>query len=406
MTDSNDHLLSGFRILDFTRALAGPSCTRMFAEMGAEVIKIESAPKGDLTRAISKFDSERSLYYVQQNLNKKSVCVDLRSAEGMEIIKSLVQQCDVVVENFKPGVIAKMGLGYEALKALREDIILCSISALGQKGPLSEKPGYDYIAQAYSGVTSMIGEKGEPPMIPLVGVGDISTGVTAAFAVAAALLHRDRTGKGQHLDVSLLDVYYHYHEVNVHQYSATGGEIEPTRGGRHVSYVCPAGVYRGTGGEIILMGFLHHWPDLCRAMGREDLIEAEGWATDAERLAQVDTVIAEIETWLKTFADIDSAIAHLESHAVPCAPVLSVAQTVNHPHMIARGTVRTINDPVYGEFKAPGMPVKTSDYPADPGYVAPTLGQHNAAVLRDVLGKSDAEINQLTEAGVLYSAET
>ncbi|MGB1885492.1 MAG: CoA transferase, partial [Gammaproteobacteria bacterium] len=256
----------------------------------------------------------------------------------------------------------------------------------------------------YSGVTSMIGEKDEPPMIPLVGVGDVSTGVTAAFAVAAALLHRDRTGKGQHLDIGLLDVYYHYHEVNVHQYSASNGEIEPTRGGRHVSYVCPAGVYRGTGGEVMLMGFLHHWPDLCKAMAREDLIEAEGWATDAERVARMPTVIAELESWLQTFPDIESAIEKLESHGVPCAPILSVAQTVNHPHMVDRGTVRTINDPVFGAFQAPGMPVKTSDYPDNPGYVAPTLGQHNAEVLSDVLDKSEAEIQALVDAGVLQSA--
>jgi CoA:oxalate CoA-transferase len=372
MTGVDEHLLTGIRVLDFTRALAGPSCTRMFAEMGAEVIKVEAAPSGDMTRAVSKMRGERSFYYVQQNLNKKSVCIDLRTADGMALVRELVPQVDVVVENFRPGVMASMGLDFEALKGLREDII-------------------------------MIGERDEPPYIPLLGLGDVSTGVHAAFAVAAALLHRHRTGRGQHLDIALLDCYYHYHEVNVHQYSASGGELKPMRSGRHMGYVCPAGVYRGPGGDIMLMGFLHHWPDLCAAMGREDLITAEGWSTDQERLAHVDEVIALIEAWFMSFPNVDSAIAKLEEHGVPCAPILSVEQTVNHPHLIERGTVRPIEDPIAGSLKIPGMPIKTSDYPSDADYVAPTLGQHNRDVLTGLLGKTEDEVNALAAAGVLQS---
>ena len=403
MSVPTEHLLTGIRILDLTRALAGPTCTRMFAEMGADVIKIESAPGGDMTRAVSKLRNERSLYMVQQNLNKRSVCIDLRKPEGLALVRELVPECDVVVENFKPGVMAQMGLSYADLQALRADVILCSISALGQSGPLSHKLGYDYIAQAYSGVTSMIGERDAPPYIPLLGLGDISTGVHAAFGVAAALLHRARTGRGQHLDIALLDCYYHYHEVNVHQYSGSNGTIKPTRGGRHVTYVCPAGVFRATGGDVMVMGFLHHWRDLCAALGRPELVQDERFATDAARLARLDEVIALIEGWLGTFADVASAIAVLESHSVPCAPILSVEETVKHPHFIARGTVRTIKDPIAGEFQIPGMPIKTSDYPANNDYVAPTLGQHNADVLTSVLGKSATEVEALRAAGVLHS---
>lgn len=400
---ANEHLLSGIRVLDFTRALAGPSCTRMFAEMGAEVLKVEAAPAGDMTRAVSKLRGERSLYYVQQNLNKKSLCLDLRSPEGMAIVRELVPHCDVVVENFRPGVMAKMGLGFSDLQALREDIIMCSISALGQAGPLAAKPGYDYIAQAYSGITSMIGERDDSPCLPMAGIGDVSTGVHAAFAIAAALLHRARTGRGQQLDVALLDCYYHYHEVNVHQFSASGGEMQPTRNGRHVGYVCPAGVYRGNGGDVVIMGFLHHWADVCAAMERPDLTSAPGWTTDQERLARLDEVVALIEGWLAGFADVDSAIAHLEQFGVPCAPVLSVAETVAHPHFRERGTVRTINDPVAGEVDIPGHPIKTSDYVANGDYTAPTLGQNNAEILQDILGRSTEDIEALAAAGVLQS---
>ena len=395
MSAANEHLLTGYRVLDLTRALAGPTCTRMFAECGAEVIKIESAPNGDMTRAVSKFDGDRSLYYVQQNLNKKSICLDLRNPEAIAIVKELVEQCDVVVENFKPGVLAKMGLGYEILQTLKEDIILCSISALGQTGPLADKPGYDYIAQAYSGVTSMIGEPDQSPYIPIVGLGDVSTGVTAAFSIAAALLNRARTGKGQHLDIALLDCYYHFHEVNVHQYAASHGEIKPTRTGRHASYVCPAGVYRGTGGDVMIMAFLHHWPDLCNAMENPDLLEDPRFTTDADRVTHLDALISIIESWLQSFPDVASAVEKMEHHGVPCSPILSVAQTVEHPHFLHRGTVRTLDDPVAGKVTIPGMPVKTSAYSDNPPYVAPTLGQHNAQVLSEVLGKTPEEIRQL-----------
>ncbi|MEM7540470.1 MAG: CoA transferase [Pseudomonadota bacterium] len=406
MSSVQPDILDGYRILDFTRALAGPTCTRMFAELGAEVIKVESAPAGDMTRAISKFNgSDRSLYFVQQNLNKRSLCLNLRDPRALELLKEIIATCDVVVENFKPGVLAEMGLGYEVLQSIKPDIILCSISALGQSGPLSTKPGYDYIAQAYSGVTSMIGDEHEAPYLPLVGVGDVSTGVTAAFSICAALLKRDKTGEGQHIDVALLDVYYHYHEANIHQYSATNGELNPTRKGRHVSYVCPAGIFNGTDGYLLVMGFLHHWPDLCKAMGREDLITDPDFENDGVRLQRVDEVIAVIEAWLKTFPDVDSAIAKLEASGVPCAPILSVEDTTQHPHHLARQTVRTVNDPIYGEFQMPGMPARFIGKEPHPGYVAPTLGEHNAAVLKEVLGKSDADIEALAEDGVLHAEE-
>ncbi|MBI4694120.1 MAG: CoA transferase [Gammaproteobacteria bacterium] len=399
------HLLTGIRVLDFTRVLAGPTCTRMFAECGAEVIKVESGPDGDMVRKISKFrGNDRSLYLIQQNLNKKSVCLDFRKPESIALLRELVAQCDVVVENFRPGVMAKLGLAYADCKAIKEDIVYCSISALGQSGELAAKPGYDFIAQAYSGVTSLIGERDEPPYLPLLGLGDVSTGVHAAFGIAAALLHRARTGLGQYLDIALLDCYYHYHEAAVHTCSGTRGAVKPTRSGRHFSYVCPAGVFRANGGSIVLIGFLHHWADLCAALGRPELVADPGWATDQVRLAKVDEVVGMIEAWLMKFPDIDSAIATLDGHGVPCAPILSVEQTLTHPHFIERGTVRTVHDRLAGDIQIPGMPIKGSTYPANNDYVAPLLGEHNAEVLSGLLGKSEGEIAALTASGVLMSA--
>lgn len=401
MAIENQHMLSDLRVLDFTRALAGPTCTRMFAEMGAEVIKVEAAPAGDMVRRMSKIRNERSLYLIQQSLGKKSLCLDLRDPRGMVIIKALVPKVDVVVENFKPGTMDEMGLGYEQLKQLKPDIILCSISALGQKGPLAKIPGYDMIGQAYSGVTSMIGEEGDTPYIPLVALGDTSTGVHGTMAILAALHYRNRTGKGQHLDIALLDAYYHCHEVSVHQYSGSNGKLKPTRQGPHLNYVCPAGVYKANRGWIVLFAFLHHWKDLCAAMNRPDLVNDERLGTDPGRLANRAEVIKLIEDWLATFPDRDSAVAYLQKHNVPCGPVLSIEETVSHPHLRARRTVRTIEDRIAGKFDIPGFPVKSSEFPGDLPLAAPTLGQHNEEILRKVLGRDPKEVEELRAAGVL-----
>lgn len=405
MTQENEHVLSGLRVLDLTRALAGPTCTRMFAEMGADVIKVESAPNGDMTRQISKIRNERSMYFVQQNLGKKSLCVDLRDPRGMALVTSLVPKVDVVVENFKPGTLAAMGLGYERLREMREDIILCSISAMGQSGPLSGLPGYDFIAQGYSGVTSMIGDADGTPHIPPLGLGDVSTGVHGALAVLAALRYRDRTGKGQHLDVGLLDVYYHCNEVTVHQCSGSDGALKPSRQGPHLNYICPAGVFKANGGWVVIMAFLHHWKDLCSAMQRPDLVDHETLGNDTGRLANRAEVVELLESWLAGFPDRDSAIDALHAHGVPAAPVLSIEETLTHPHLQARKTVRTINDRLTGEFQIPGMPLKFSDFPDDLPLQAPTMGEHNADILREWLGHSDDEISQLRAAGVLHDAE-
>lgn len=405
MTEPMEHVLTGLRVLDLTRALAGPTCTRMFAEMGAEVIKVESAPNGDMSRQVSKLRNERSMHLIQQSLGKKSLCIDLRDPRGMALIAALVPKVDVVVENFKPGTLAAMGLGYERLREMREDIILCSISAMGQRGPLAALPGYDFIAQGYSGVTSMIGDADGTPYIPPLGIGDVSTGVHGALAVLAALRHRDRTGRGQHLDIGLLDVYYHCNEVTVHQCSGSNGRLKPSRQGPHLNYLCPAGVFKANGGWVVIMAFMYHWKDLCTAMQRPDLVDDDTFGTDAGRLANRDQMIKLIEDWLATFPDRDSAVAKMQQHQVPAAPVLSIEETLTHPHLVARGTVRTIEDRIAGTFQIPGMPLKFSEFPDDLPLEAPTLGQHNADILREWLGHSEEEIAALRAASVLHEGK-
>ncbi len=401
MAQDSDLALCDLRILDLTRAVAGPTCTRMLVEMGAEIIKVEPAPNGELARALSIFKNNRSLYYMQQNRGKKSLCVNLKDPRGVALVAELVPQMDAVVENFRPGVMDALGLGYDRLCELKHDIVLCSISTFGQSGPLAEKPGYDFIAQAYSGFTSMVGETDQTPVLTGAAIGDASTGVHGALAILAALRRRDRTGKGDHLDVSILDAYYSYHDANVHNYSGSGGELSPTRQGSHYGFITPAGIFKGNGGYVVIMAFLHHWPDFCRAMEREDLIDDPVFGNDATRVTKNAELTAMIEEWLKGFADIKDAVERMTRFDVPCAPVLSVAETTQNPHMRARGTVRTVDDPLHGEVDIPGHPIKCKNHPNTIDLVAPTLGQHNEEVLTSYLGRSNEQLEELRKDGVL-----
>jgi crotonobetainyl-CoA:carnitine CoA-transferase CaiB-like acyl-CoA transferase len=268
MTQTSKRMLEGYRVLDFTQVLAGPTTTRYLAEMGAEVVKVEFAPTGDISRGVPYLSDGRSAYYVQQNRGKRSLCLDLKNPAAVEIIRELISKFDVLVENYAPGVIRRLGFGYEAVKALNPKIIMCSISTFGQSGPLANRPGYDFIGCAYSGVLSMIGERDGAPSLPQVGVGDITTGVHALTGIIAALLHRERTGEGQYLETSLLDCYFSYNDMTVHTASLSGGAFSPRRNGAHHFAVAPLGVFKGKRNPILIMASTEHqFGYLCRAMG-------------------------------------------------------------------------------------------------------------------------------------------
>jgi crotonobetainyl-CoA:carnitine CoA-transferase CaiB-like acyl-CoA transferase len=400
------HVLDGYKVLDFTQVLAGATCTRLLAEMGAEVIKIELAPKGDFSRGFGAFREGRSAYYIQQNRGKKSVCVDAKKPAGLEILRALVPEVDVLVENFAPGTIGRMGLGWDEVKKLNPKIVMCSISAFGQTGPLSTQPGFDYIAQAYAGVTHMIGDPDGAPVLPMLGLGDVSTGSHAMGAVVAALLYRERSGEGQFLDISILDTYFHCHEMNVQMYSASNGKVDPKRSGTQHPQICPAGVFRGKQGYLVIMSFLdHHWGALCRIMGSPELAEDPRFATNLARVEHRDQVVKLIEEWLASTESDEAATAALQKSHIPVAPVLSVGQAIAHPHLRQRGTVRTITDRLFGDFEAPGFPLRFSAFPERLPLDAATLGEHNGEVLSKLLRYSQERIRALESEGVLQSAE-
>lgn len=395
------HLLSGYKVLDFTQVLAGPTITRLMAEMGAEIIKVEMMPNGEISRSLPFMKDGRSAYFIQQNRGKKSLCIDPRHPKGQEILKALVKKVDVLVENFSPGTIARLGFGYDVVKELNPRIIMCSLSALGQTGPLSAVPGYDYIAQAYAGVTYMIGDPDGPPSFPMLGVGDVSTGVHAYAAIASALLYRERTGKGQYLDIALLDAYFHCHELNVQLYSGTGGAVQPKRSGAHHYAISPAGLFKGKSTYLFILCLEHQWAVLCRAMGKPELIEDPRFATNVKRVENLAAMIPIIEGWITAQASDDEAVRILQEGHVPTAPVLSIAEAVNHPHHRARGTIRQITDRKFGQLEIPGMPLRFSQFPDELPLQAPFLGEHNEEILTTHLSYTADQVRQLQNEGVL-----
>tara|TARA_R110000787_G_scaffold94518_2_gene197273 strand:+ start:467 stop:1681 length:1215 start_codon:yes stop_codon:yes gene_type:complete len=398
------HILDGYKIIDFTQYLAGPSATRLMAEMGADIIKVEIAPHGDPSRAFPYRKNKRSAYFIQQNRGKKSLCLDVKNAKSKTVLTELIKQCDVLIENFAPGVIGRLGFDWETVHKLNPKLVMCSMSAFGQTGPLSHLPGFDYIAQAYSGVTSVIGEPDKPPSLPMLGIGDVTTGVHACGALGYALLDVHRTGEGQLLDISLLDCYFHQHEVNVQAYSASKGKVVPRRSGPHHYAVAPTGIFQGPEGYIMILALVHQWPVLCKAMGREDMTKSAKFGTNDARLENLQELIGIIEGWLQSFDSDEAAIKALQDVRVPVAPILTIPQAVAHPHHRARGTIRTISDRMLGEFDIPGVPLRYSNFPDLLPLEAPFLGEQNREILGDWLGYSGEQIDAMESEGILVNA--
>lgn len=399
------HLLGGYKVLDFTQFVAGPTVTKLMAEMGAEVIKIELAPTGDLCRNFPYIKDRRSAYFVQQNRGKMSLCLDIKSSAGRAIVRDLIPQVDVLVQNYAPGVIGRMGFGYENVRRLNPKVIMCSVSTFGQTGPLAPEPGYDFIGQAYAGVTWLSGEEGGDYYPPALAIGDVSTGVHGYAAVVTALLHRERTGQGQHLDVSLLDSYFHYHDMAVEMLSASHGTARVERMGNQIGALSPAGIFKTKTGSLWIFAFQNnHWASLCRVMGRTELIEDARCRENISRVANRKIVNEAISEWLMTLAGTDAASVILRDAHIPHAPVLTVEEAMQHPHMRERGTVRTVHDRIMGDFQIPGVPLRFSAFPQSLELEAPFLGEHNSRILSTWLAFFADQIAQLEREGILHSA--
>lgn len=397
------HMLSGVRVLDFTQYLAGPTVTRFMAEMGAEIVKVEQAPMGDPARLLPAVRNGRSAYFVQQNRGKRSLCVDFSKPESIELLRALVKKADVVVENYGPGVMEKRGLDYASLSKLNPRLVMASISAFGRSGPLSHKVGYDFIAQAFSGLMHMTGDPNGPPMFVGMGIGDQTSGVHAFSAIGYALFYRERTGVGQHIDIAMVDTLYHMHEVTIQAWAMTNGEYVPKRMGSQHELVSPCGAFKGPEGYIVILVLDRQWPAMARAMAHPELIGDPRFATMPQRAKNRYELAAIVEAWMQAQPSTEAVLNILEEHRVAAAPVMSVVDTVSHPHFKARNMIRTVPDPILGEVMIPGFPLKFSAFPKPLEIQAPLLGQHGAEVLREQLGMSEAEIARLRSEGVLYA---
>ncbi len=396
--------LDGIRVLDFTQYLAGPACTRLLAELGAEIIKVEHPPYGDPTRPTEPRLDRRSGYTVQHNRGKRSLCLDATTAEGRAVVLDLVPHVDLVVENFAPGVMERRGLGYDALAARNERLIMVSVSGFGQTGPLREKTAYDFIVQGLGGMMATNGEPDGPPLMSGMALVDAITGVHAFAAVGHALFRRERTGRGMHIDCSMLDSVFHMHERALWHHSIDPS-YRPGPTGRDYEGAAPAGRFKGPQGYLTIMCLENQIRGLWAAMGRPELADDPRFVNNRVRIAHRVELNDLIDTWLQSFATDDDAVAALEAHRVPCGRVLNPVDAAAHPHLVERGTVRTVHDEFVGDVTVPGFPIRFSDAPPPPELRVHTLGEDNRGVLAGLLAYDDERIAGLEASGVLAARD-
>jgi crotonobetainyl-CoA:carnitine CoA-transferase CaiB-like acyl-CoA transferase len=392
--------LAGIRVLDLTRVLAGPFCTMILADLGAEVIKVEGPDRPDYTRSIPPFIGEMSHYFLSINRNKKSISIDLKSDAGRALALDLASHSDIVVENFRPGVIDRLGLGYEALRRRRPDIIVCSLTGYGQEGPLAGKASVDTVVQALSGAMSVNGEADGPPVKLGLPLGDLAGSMWAAIGILAALNRRHTSGLGDHVDVGLLDGLIGMLSYISALYLATGES--PQRVGSSHHLVPAYGRYPVQDGHLVLAAQMDpFWGKFCEVAGRPELGADPRFRTARDRAgrhAEVEALVAEI-LLTKSLAEWDDL---LDAADVPHAPVLSVGEALEQPYARERGLIQSIEQPGIGAVRVQGPTIKFhfGDDRPSLGH-APALGEHTRSILSDVLGLPASEIAQLLGTGVV-----
>ena len=392
--------LAGVKVLDLSRVLSGPYCTMLAADMGARVIKIEHPHGGDDTRAWGPpFADGESAYYLSVNRNKESVALDFKQPGGRRILERLIAWADVVVENFRPGTLDAHGLGYAAVAPARHDLIWVSISGFGQAGPRREEAGYDAVAQAEGGLMSVTGTADGPAVRLGVAIADIASGMFAFQGLLLALVARGRTGRGQLVDVALLDAVTALLSYQAGRWFMTG-EVPARTGNRHMT-IAPYDTFETSDGVLVLaVGNDTQWQRLCRATERADLAGDERFTTNAGRVSNYDALRAALQTMFSR-GGRDAWIACLRAADVPCGSVRSVAEALADPQILAREMIATVEHPQLGSLRVLGVPVKLSDTPGTIRAAPPRLGEHTAAVLQGDLGLTGEEVAALAAAGAV-----
>jgi len=394
--------LEGIRVLDLSRILAGPWCTQNLADLGADVIKVERPGTGDDTRHWGPpylkdgqgQDTTEAAYYLSANRNKRSLEADMATPEGAALIRELAAHSDILVENFKVGGLRKYGLDYDSLRQANPRLIYCSVTGFGQDGPCAQLPGYDFMIQGLGGLMSITGERddlpGGGPQKAGVAVTDIITGMYATVAVLAALQERHRSGLGQHLDIALLDCHVAMLANQNSNYFTSG--VAPTRAGNAHQNVVPYQVFAASDGHLIVAtGNESQYRAYCTAIGAPELGDDPRFATNRLRVTHRDTLIPLLADIMKQ-GRRDDWIARLEAAGVPCGPINNIAQAFAHPQAQARQLRRDLPHPLGGTAPVTASPLRFSASPVVYRRAPPLLGQHTRDILRDVLGKTDAEI--------------
>ncbi len=391
--------LHDIRVLDLTRVLAGPFATMVLRDLGAEVIKIEQPGVGDESRGVGPFSNEVSLYFMSINRGKKSITLNLRTERGKKIFLDLMKQSDIVIENFRPGVMKRLGLCYESLKPHNPRIIYAACSGFGQTGPYSTRGAYDMIIQGMGGLVSITGEPGRPPVRVGASIADITAALFTAVGILAALHHREQTGVGQLVDVAMLDCQVAILENAIARYLSTGQVPQPL-GSRHPSFT-PFEAFETQDGYIVLaIGNNTLWANFCTEIGQPQLINDERFKTNALRTEHYDELRPILADIIKT-RTTDQWIADMERAGIPCGPINTIDEVVAHPQIQAREMLVSVEHAVAGTVQMAGIPIKLSETPGAVETPAPDLGEHTDDVLSELLGLKGNEIAMLRTEGVV-----
>lgn len=390
--------LDGVRVLDLTRVLAGPYASMILGDLGADIIKIENTQGGDDSRGFGPFVNGESVYFISLNRNKKSLSLNLKTEEGKEIFLKLVKDADIVLENFRPGTMEKLGLGYEELEKINPGLIYAATSGFGHTGPYSGKAAYDLIVQGMGGIMSLTGEPEGPPTRVGASVGDITSGLFTTIGILAALNKRKETGKGQKVDVSMLDCQVAILENAIARYAVSGTSPKPT-GNRHPS-ITPFSVFKALDGYVIVAaGNDTLWKKWCSTVGRVDLAEDVRFNTNGHRTDNWDA-LEPIMNEIISHKGVEEWLSIFEEAGIPASPINDVEKVVEHPQVQARDMIVHQDHPIAGRIMMPGIPIKLSKNPGSIDEPAPLLGQHNEMILRQ-LGYTQEEMERLEEKGVI-----
>lgn len=404
--DARPRLLDGIRVIDYSHFLAGPYLSRCLAAMGADVIKVERPTDGDASRQSPYLRQGYSGYFLQQNLGKRGLCVNIKDPRGADVMRRLVESADVFVENYRPGALAKLGLGYETLRELNPRLVYCSVSAYGHTGPDSARSGFGLIAEAKSGGMALVGEPGQAPPVFGLSIADMYAGIHGVAGVCAALFGRERSGRGQHIDIALYDCMVSMHEYAVQQYLLSDGAVLARQMGSELPHSTVYGVFAGPDGSFVLAAQVTEtWRKLARLIGGEALAADEQYWSLEGRNAARHEIRRMIEQWAMRQRSVAACLEQLEALGLSCTKVANIDEVVSDPQILARGMILEQHHPRLGTIRLPNLPFRFSDTDTSPPRFAPELGEHNAEIAAE-LGFGTDDITRLQRAGVLYAKDT